>query len=59
MAVLFKVIKRAGPYFKYESDTSDALQWLGRDPMVEAIRSNLELKEEISAKTLAIATNKE
>lgn len=59
MAVLFKVIKRAGPYYKYESDTSDALQWLGGNPMVEAIRSNLELKEEIFKKTLAIATSKE
>lgn len=59
MAVLFKVVRRAGAWFNYISDSGQEFKWQGRDPMVEEIRSNLELMEEISAKTLEIATNKE
>lgn len=57
MAVLFKVVKRGGAWFSYEPlDGSDQLRWQGRDSMVEAIRSNLELSAEISQRTLEIAT---
>lgn len=59
MAVLFKVIKRAGAWFSYVSDDGEELKFQGRDPMVEAIRSNLTLQAEIRTKTLDIATHKD
>jgi recombination protein RecA len=58
MAVLFKIVRRGGAWFNYTTDDDEELKWQGRDPMVEAIRSNLDLKEEIVRKTLEIATTK-
>jgi len=59
MAVLFKVIKRAGAWFSYVTLDGEEFKWQGRDPMVEEIRSNLDLKEEIFKITLEIATTKD
>lgn len=59
MGVLFKVIKRAGAWFSYITLDGEEFKWQGRDPMVEDIRSNLDLKEEIFKITLDIATTKE
>ena len=59
MAVLFKVIKRAGAWFSYTTLDGEEFKWQGRDPMVEDIRSNLDLKEEIFKITLDIATTKD
>jgi recombination protein RecA len=57
MAVLFKVVKRAGAWFSYESElTGESFRWQGRDPMVEEIRANIELQAEITKVTLEIAT---
>lgn len=57
MAVLFKVVRRGGAWFYYTPADSEAeLKWNGRDAMVEAIRSNLELQAEITKLTLEIAT---
>lgn len=59
MAVLFKVIKRAGAWFSYVTEDGEEFKWQGRDPMVADIRSNLDLKEEIFRLTLDIATKKD
>jgi len=60
MAVLFKIIRRAGAWFSYEPlDGSEAFRWQGRDSMVEEIRSNMELQKEIRTRTLNIATKKD
>jgi recombination protein RecA len=59
MAVLFKIIRRAGAWFNYVSADGEEFKWQGRDSMVEEIRSNLDLKEEISKLTLYIASNKD
>lgn len=56
MAILFKVIKRGGAWYSYQSATQDELRWQGRDAMVEAIRANIELEAEIREETLKIAT---
>lgn len=59
MAVLFKVIRRAGAWFNYTSLDGTEYKWQGRDAMVEEIRSNLELQNEIAAATLDVATTKD
>lgn len=59
MAVLFKVIRRGGAWFNYTDSNGEEFKWQGRDPMVEDIRSNLDLKEEIFKRTLELATTKE
>lgn len=59
MAVLFKVIRRAGAWFNYADSTGQEHKWQGRDPMVEALRGNIELLEEITKLTLDAATAKD
>lgn len=59
MAVLFKVIKRAGAWFSYVSLDGQEFKWQGRDPLVEEMRSNLDLMEEVRAITLEKAINKD
>ena len=59
MAIMFRVVKRAGAWFSYISLDGEEFKWQGRDPMVEAIRGNLVLREEISRLTLDIATAKD
>jgi recombination protein RecA len=59
MAVMFKVVKRAGAWFSFISLDGTEFKWQGRDPMVEEIRGNLVLQEEINKLTLDIATNKD
>lgn len=56
MAVVFKVVKRAGAWFSFVQDNGQEHRWQGRDSMVEAIRSNLELQAEITKVTLETAT---
>ena len=61
MGVLFKVIERGGGGMFYYTPigATERLGWKGRDVMVEAIRDNIELREEIMRLTLEIATNKD
>lgn len=60
MAVLFKIIGRNGTGFKYQAvGTEEEMKWKSRDAMVETIRSNIELQEEIRSRTLEIATAKD
>lgn len=56
MAVAFKVVRRGGAWYNYVSQDGTEHRWQGRDPMVEAIRSNLELQAEITTVTLEMAT---
>jgi len=53
---VFKVVKRAGAWFSFVQDNGQEHRWQGRDSMVEAIRSNLELQAEITKVTLETAT---
>lgn len=60
MAVLFKVIDRGGGgMFYYTPADGVKLSWKGRDPMVTALRDNIELREEITKLTLDLATKKD
>lgn len=59
MAVLFKVIKRGGAWFSYVDASGQEHKWQGLPAMTEGIRGNMDLHEEISRKTLAIAKEKD
>lgn len=54
VAISFKVITRSGAWFNYGDQ-----KWQGKDAMVEGLRGNIELLEEISKKTLDVATAKD
>lgn len=60
MAVLFKIIRRGGAWFYYKPAGSDEeLKWNGLSAMVEALRGNIELQQEITKLALDIATKKD
>jgi len=59
-AVQFQIITRGGAWYSYKpEDGSDTLKWNGIPNMVEAIRDNMELREEIAKRTLETATQKD
>jgi recombination protein RecA len=60
MGILFKIIRRAGAWFYYAPLNNDEeMKWNGLNAMVDAIRGNLAISEEITARTLKIATTKD
>jgi recombination protein RecA len=55
MAVVFKVIRRAGAWFNYTSLDNEEFKWQGRDALVEELRGKPILMGEISKLTLETA----
>lgn len=54
MGILFKVIEQAGAYFKFKDQ-----KWQGRAALIQAVREDLDLRDDISALVYARAKQKD
>ena len=50
---LYKIIKRAGAYYRYAGR-----QWQGADALLASLREEIDLKEELEREVLDIVKNK-
>jgi recombination protein RecA len=62
MGILFDVIKRKGAYFEidngeYDEKGKPVLRWQGKDPMLDRLRQDLTLQEDLYEKVLAASTH--
>jgi len=62
MGLLFDVLQRKGAYFQFENGQTDPsgkplYRWQGKDAMFDAIRSDIDLREELTREVLDRAKN--
>lgn len=62
LGILYDVIKRGGAYFnihngEYDANGKPKLRFLGKDPLIQAIREDVGLQEELYRKVLEASTH--